>query len=136
VPDVIVDNASANFTAPSTSWWATTSTAGYYGSDYHARATQAISDSGKFTVPLVDSGSYKVYAWWTGGANRSATTPFVITHSGGNTTVPVNQQINGGQWVELGTYSFTSGSAIRVQVSCWTTTGFYVIADAVKFVKQ
>jgi len=133
---VIVDNASANFSVPSASWWATTSSPGYYGADYHARATQAISDSGKFTVPLTASGSYKVYAWWAAGSNRSTTTPFVITHDGGNSTVSVNQQINGGQWVELGTYNFTSGSAIRVQVSCWTTAGFFVIADAVKFVKQ
>ncbi len=132
---VIVDNASTGFSA-STNWWASTSTAGWYGTNYHTRATAAVSDSAKFTVTLPSDGTYKVYAWWTSGTNRAAAAPFVITHTGGNTTVKKNQQTNGGSWQLLGTWNFYQGTAIRVQLSCWTTAGYYVVADAVKFEKQ
>lgn len=132
---VIVDNASSGFSA-STSWWTSTSTPGYYGTNYHTRATAAVSDSAKWTVTLPTTGSYKVYAQWAAGSNRAKSAPYIITHSGGNVTVNVNQQANGGQWNLLGTWNFNSGTAQRVQLSCWTTTGYYVVADAVKFVKQ
>jgi hypothetical protein len=133
--EVIVDNTSSGFSA-SSNWWTSTSTPGYYGTNYHTRGTAAVSDSAKWTVTLPTTGSYKVYAQWAAGSNRAPAAPYVITHSGGNTTVNVNQQANGGKWNLLGTWNFSSGTAQRVQLSCWTTTGYYVIADAVKFVKQ
>jgi len=130
--DVIVDNVAPNFTA-STNWTAGTSTAGFYGTNYQFRSTAAISDLATWNVPLTQTGNYKVYARWTSGTNRSATAPFQITHNGGTTTVNSNQQTNNGTWVLLGTYNFNSGTAARVKLSCWTTTGFVVVADAVKF---
>jgi hypothetical protein len=65
--------------------------------------------------------------------NRSTTAPFVITDASGNTlaTVNVNQQLNGGQWNTLGTWSFPAGWN-KVQLSRWTTSGFYVVADAIQ----
>lgn len=132
---VIVDNTDAGFTA-SANWTASTSTPGYYGSNYTVRATAAVSDAAQWSVTLPSDGSYKVYAYWSAGANRSATAPYIITHTGGNTTVSMNQQSGGGQWNLIGTYSFTAGTAVRAKLSCWTTTGYYVVADAVKFVKQ
>ena len=132
---VIVDNANSGFTA-SSNWFATTATPGYFNTNYRARATAAASDAAQWSVALPSTGSYAVYAWWTAGSNRSATAPFIVTHASGSTTVKVNQQINGGKWVLLGTWNFNSGTAVRVKLSCWTTTGYYVIADAVKFVKQ
>jgi hypothetical protein len=132
---VIVDNASSNFSA-SSNWWTSTSVSGYYGTNYHTRATAAVSDPAKWTVTLPSDGTYDVYAWWTAGSNRAPSAPYIITHSGGNATVNVNQQVNGGQWNLLGTWNFYQGTAVRVQLSCWTTTGYYVVADAVKFVKK
>ncbi|HOE62310.1 MAG TPA: N-acetylmuramoyl-L-alanine amidase [Candidatus Sumerlaeota bacterium] len=131
---VIVDNTSAGFSA-SANWWAGSATPGYYGTNYHTRGTAAVSDPAQWTVNLPSSGTYKVYAYWSAGANRPTEAPFMVTHTGGTTTVKVNQQINGGKWNLLGTWSFNQGSAVRVKLSCWTTAGYYVIADAVKFVK-
>ena len=59
-----------------------------------------------------------------------------MVHTGGTATVNVNQQANGGTWVQLGQWNFYQGTAERVRLSCWTTAGYYVIADAVRFVKQ
>lgn len=133
--DIVVDNSDSAVTL-SSNWFPSTSVAGYLGSNYHARATQSISDSAKYNVTLPTSGTYKVEARWTTGSNRATATPYVITHNGGNTTVAVNQQQNNGTWVNLGNYSFNAGTAQRVQVSCWTSSGSFVIADGIRFTKQ
>jgi hypothetical protein len=44
----------------------------------------------------------------------------------------VNQTLNGGQWVSLGTYHFESGTSGSVTIRTTGTSG-HVIADAVKF---
>lgn len=129
----ILDNGSAAWTA-STSWFPTTSTAGYYGANYHARATESISDAATWTVTLPTTGSYKVDAWWTAGANRAASAPYVVATAGGNVTVNKNQQASGGSWQTLGTWTFNAGSN-NVKLSCWTTVGFFVIGDAIRFTK-
>lgn len=131
---VTADNGTAAWSA-SASWFPGTSVAGYYGSNYHARSTEAISDPATWTVSLPSSGSYRVDAWWTAAANRAASAPYIVYHSGGSTTVNKNQQANGGSWQSLGTFSFNAGSN-EVKLSCWTTAGFFVIGDAVRFVKQ
>jgi hypothetical protein len=87
-------------------------------------------------VTLPAAGTYKVSARWTAGSNRAPSAPYQIIHSGGTTTVNRNQQINGGTWQELGTFTFSAGTAERVRLSCWTTAGYYVIADAVRFEQQ
>ncbi|MDX1972254.1 MAG: D-alanyl-D-alanine carboxypeptidase [Candidatus Sumerlaeia bacterium] len=135
--EVIVDNAGTEVIIPSTSWFPGTSIAGYYGSNYHARATASVSDAFTFRGTIPSDGNYQIFARWTAATNRASAAPFIINHTGGSTTVNVNQQINNGTWVSLGTYNLYQGStADRVKVSCWTTPGFYVVADAIRFVKQ
>lgn len=128
------DNASSSFT-PGTGWWTSTSTAGYYGSNYHTRGTASASDAATFSFAVPSSGNYKVEAWWTAGANRSATAPYIVYHSGGSSTVNANQQVNGAKWNNLGTFNFAAGTR-EVKLSCWTTAGYYVVADAVRLTKQ
>lgn len=134
-PEVIVDNTDSGFTA-STNWWTSTSVPGYYGTNYHTRSTASVSDAATWKATLPTDGSYKVYARWTAGTNRAKAAPYIIYHTSGSTTVNVNQQTNGGTWVLLGTFSMYQGTADRVKLSCWTTVGYYVVADAVKFIKQ
>src|SRR5690606_12460619 len=118
-------------------WTSSSATAGYYVSNYHFRSTQAVSDAATWKGSIPTSGNYQVYVRYTAGTNRAASAPYIIYHTGGSTTVGVNQQANGGTWVSVGTYNLAAGStADRVKLSCWTTAGYVVIADAVKFVKQ
>ena len=124
-----------NFIA-STNWIASSSTAGYYGTGYHYRSTAAISDQAAWNVNIPTTGNYAVYARWTAGTNRAASAPYSVVHNGGTTTVNVNQQANNGTWVLLGTFGFNAGASQKIRLSCWTTAGFVVVADAVKFVKQ
>lgn len=131
---VVLDNSSAGFSASST-WTTGTSATDKYGSNYRWRSTESVSDPATWTVSNLPAGSYKVYAWWSAGSNRSTAAPYIVYHSSGSTTVKVNQQANGGQWNLLGTFTLDGGSE-KVALSCWATSGYVVIADAIKWVKQ
>jgi hypothetical protein len=128
---VIVDNNSAGFSA-SASWILASSSADKYGPDYRYRSTAAISDAATWTGNLASTKNYNVYAWWSQGANRSATAAYHIVHPGGTAVVTVNQQANGGKWNLLGTWGLNAGSN-QVKLSCWTTTGYVVLADAIQW---
>ncbi len=125
---VIVDNQQATYVG---SWATGSSSTDKYGADYRYHSTAAVSEPATFTGNI-SAGSHGVYAWWPQGANRSATAPYVVYHSAGSTTVPKNQQTGGGAWQLLGTWSFNAGNN-DVKLSCWTGTGFIVVADAVKW---
>lgn len=128
---IIIDNTSSGFSA-SSNWLTATSAADKYGSNYRYRSTAALSDAAQWTANITSAGNYQISAWWSQGTNRSATAPYILPN---NTTVNKNQQSNGGKWNTLGTVSLSVGAA-STRLSCWTTTGFVVIADAVRYVKQ
>lgn len=129
VTSVIVDNSNAGFDG--SAWATASSSTDKYGADYRYRSTAAISDPATWTANIA-SGTKNVAAWWPQGSNRSTTAAYHVEHSGGTTVVTVNQQINGGKWNSLGNFNFVGGN-VTVQLSCWTTTGFIVVADAVKW---
>lgn len=128
--NIIVDNSSANFAA-SANWSTGTSAGDKYGADYRFRSTAALSDAASWTANITSAGNYTISAWWSQGTNRSATAPYILPNG---TSVPKNQQTAGGTWNTLGTVNLATGSQIT-RLSCWTTTGFVVMADAVRYVK-
>ncbi|WP_020521070.1 FAD-dependent oxidoreductase [Catelliglobosispora koreensis] len=132
--EVILDNAAAAGVTRAGTWMRSTSIAGFYGPDYeHDNNTAKGVNRLRFTPSLPAAGSYTVYLRWTAHANRATNVPVDIVHSGGITNRTVNQQSNGGQWVSVGTYTFTGGTAGSVLVRTENTNGF-VVADAVRFV--
>jgi len=76
------------------------------------------------------SGQYEVYARWTVHPNRATDAKYTVTHASGQTTLTVNQQLAGGAWNLLG--SFTLNAQSRVSLS--DEANGFVIADAVRFV--
>jgi hypothetical protein len=131
IKGITVDNSQSGFSA-SSNWILASSATDKYGSNYRYRSTAAVSDPATWAVSLPESGNYYAYAWWSAGSNRSATAPYIISHASGSTTKNVNQQANGGKWNRLGLFQMNSGSN-QVKLSCWTTTGYVVIADAVNW---
>jgi hypothetical protein len=127
---IVVDNSNSGFSA-SSSWSTGSSSSDKYGSDYRFRSTQAISDAAQWTANITVPGSYTVSAWWPQGSNRSATAPFILPSGA---TSSQNEQGSGGQWNALGTVSLAAGNAVT-KLSCWTTAGYVVVADAVKYYK-
>ena len=130
----IVDNSSAGFSVVG-AWSTGTSSTDKYGADYRFRSTAAVSEPAQWVANLANSGTYNVYAWWSQGANRSTTAPYIVYYNGGSVTVNKNQQANGGAWNLLGSYNLLSGNN-TVKLSCWTTTGFVVMADAIQWQQQ
>ncbi len=125
-----VDNSSAGFSVVGT-WSAGTASTDKFGADYRFRSTAAVSEPAQWTTTLNTTATWNVRAWWPAGANRAASAPYIISHGAGTSTVNVNQQLNGGQWNLLGSWSM--GGAQNVKLSCWTTTGFVIMADAVRW---
>jgi hypothetical protein len=130
---VTVDNSSGGFSVVG-SWATSTGSTDKYGADYRYKSTAPVSEPATWTASLPSSGTYTVSAWWSAGANRSATAPYIVYHSSGTTTVNKNQQGGGGAWSSLGNFSLAAGSN-QVKLSCWTSTGFVVIADAIRWTK-
>jgi N-acetyl-anhydromuramyl-L-alanine amidase AmpD len=136
---LIIDSNNANndtskgYIEASANWISSTNVAGYYGTGYFVAPTQAISDPATFWFYMPAAGTKTIDAWWTAATDRSTTAPFIAWNAGGTklATVSVNQQVGGGQWNTLGTWSFTAGWN-KVQVSRWTGTGFQVVADAIR----
>ncbi|MFN7137775.1 MAG: peptidoglycan DD-metalloendopeptidase family protein [Limisphaerales bacterium] len=129
---VTVDNSSSGFSVVG-SWSTGTSASDKYGSDYRFKSTAPVSEPATWTGNLTATRSYSVQAWWAAGSNRSASAPYIVYHASGSSTVNKNQQSNGGSWQVLGSFNCNSGNN-QVKLSCWTTTGYVVIADAVRWV--
>jgi hypothetical protein len=131
----VVDNTDASGVTITGTWTASTSVAGFVGSNYiHDEENGKGSKSVRFTPNLSAAGNYDVYLRWTSQANRSNNVPVDVTHAGGApTTVTVNQQNNGSTWFKIGTWAFNAGTGGNVLIRTTGTTGF-VIADAVRFV--
>lgn len=130
----VVDNGdpSPAFTLAG-SWVSSTTTPGYWGANYLTDGdAEKGAKSATFTPTLPSNGYYQVLLRWTANANRADHVPVSIVHSGGTSTVAVNQQANGGAWVPLLTAYCAAGTNASVTIGTAGTTG-YVIADAVRF---
>ncbi len=82
------------------------------------------------------AGTYGVYSFWPKAANRATNAKYVAVGAGGRVLgrQQVNQRSAGDAWHLIGTYTFTDGSHY-VEVNNARTNG-YVIADAIRFVRQ
>ena len=127
----VMDNADASGVTLSGSWTASTSTPGYYGSDYLHDGNTG-TKSVRFTPNLPFSGNYELFARWTSGVNRATNAPVDVVRAGGTDYLAVNQQASGGAWISLGTYSFAGGTGGSVLIHNTGANG-YVVVDAVRF---
>ncbi|MEV6104260.1 FAD-dependent oxidoreductase [Streptomyces sp. NPDC051940] len=131
--EVIVDNAAPTGISTAGTWYTSRSVSGYYGPDFvHDGNTNKGTTRLRFRPSLATSRKYTVYLRWTAASNRATNVPVDIVHAGGTTTKTVNQRLQGGQWVSLGSYSFAAGTTGSVLIRTSGTNG-YVIADAVRF---
>lgn len=136
---IVVDSNNANNNTAvarmsvSSVWASSSGSPGYYGSGYYFASTQPVSDPASFEFYLPSAGSKTIDVWYTAGSNRSTAAPFIAFNAAGTKlgTAYVNQQANGGKWVTIGTWNFSSGWN-KVQLSRWAPEGYVVIADAIR----
>ena len=82
---------------------------------------------------LSEEVEWEVYANWIQWSGHASNAPYTIFHKTGSTSVLANQQILGGQWNLLGTFTFQPNEDHRVELTNDQTDGS-AIADAVAFV--
>jgi RHS repeat-associated protein len=92
----------------------------------------ANSDKFAWTPTIPTSGSYDVYARWVAASANAGAADYVVTHASGTSTVSVNQKQNGGQWVKLGTYSFTPLAGHKIELL--GSHDGRVVADSIRLV--
>ncbi len=134
--ETIVDNATSGRFSASSNWGTSSYSSQKYGADYRYANPQAVSDAAWFSANIPSAGNYQIYVWYPANSGYNSSTPFVVATSSGSQSVQVNQQINGGTWVSIGTFGLNAGDYNVVGVSRWTSTAGYVIADAVKIVRR
>jgi hypothetical protein len=134
--ETIIDNeTSGRFTA-SANWDTSSFSSQRRGANYRFTTPEFVSDPAWYMADIPATGNYQIYAWYPANSGYNSSTPYVIVTTSGNQSVQVNQQINGGSWVSLGTFNLSGGSYNVVGVSRWTSGTGYVIADAVRIVRR
>ncbi len=126
--EVVVDNSAAQVLGD----WAIDRAAGSaLGGDLlHDRSDGRDGKSVLYRASL--SGRYDVFARWTAAPWHAPSVAIDVTDETGTTTLHVNQQADGGQWVRLGAFDFDLTRNAMVRIRNDHSSG-YVVADAVKF---
>nr|WP_214327453.1 RHS repeat-associated core domain-containing protein [Nonomuraea sediminis] len=104
-------------------------TSGFVGYDYAVAPAGTGSSAFTWNLTIPSDGSYKVYAQYPAGATAT-NAGYQVKHGATTDTVTVDQTKNSGDWVQLGTYTFTAG------LGDTDNANGSVIADAVKLVRD
>jgi N-acetylmuramoyl-L-alanine amidase len=114
--------------------WTTSTLGGWNNLTYRwATAASATSATATWTLALPADGTYPVQVIFRAGSNRAPDARFVVQHSGGGTTVLVDQTQNDLRWVHLGSFFFRQSTPARVTLDNQSAQpGRVVVADAVR----
>jgi len=130
---VIVDNtdtAAPDFFSDVGSWTSSTHSPGFVGPNYQYAAAGDGSNTATWTFEISQAGEYDVAARYSASSNRAPDAPYTIRNNGDVLgVVPVDQRVNGGQYVSLGTFALTVGT---LEVVLTNDASSFVIADAVE----
>ena len=129
----VANDASVARVDTSANWTSSASVSGYWNTGYWVAPTSPVSDPARFQFLAASPVCYKVDAWWTAAADRSASAPWIAYDAGGAEVgrAVVDQTARGSQWNTLGTWGFTPGWN-QVDLSRWAAAGAVVVADAVR----
>jgi hypothetical protein len=107
---VLLDNGD-----PGTSfsgWWSVS------GAPHPFRASSIYSRQAgatySYDVLLPSPGDYQVSLWWTTWPSRETAVPVEVAHALGTSSVTVDQQTGGGQWVPIGIWTFGARADVKI----------------------
>ena len=134
----VVDNSTPGRFRASERWTSSTShAADNRGADHRVlKRPLSVSENAAYKISTPARDSYAVYGWWPSDSDYNSRTIFKIRTAGGWVNRVVNQRINGGRWIYLGTYSLRAGDSYRIQVSSKSSGNGRIVADAVKIARQ
>jgi hypothetical protein len=144
--DIMVDNENANNdTTRARFTWTSSWTSAASNTQKHLntfRLTDGAgptNDGAAFLFYISSPGSYKVYAWWPESSTRTTSASYRVFELDGGTMLAdllKNQQIDGGQWNLLGTWTFGQVGWGKVLMSRSLAGAGTLAADAIRVVKQ
>ena len=129
--ELIVDN-SDGVVGVKGKWTSTSTTDGFYGSDYLFRTPGDGSSSVTWPFPNGAAGRYEIFARWSAGPNRATNATYRVNSNAGAADVSVNQKNNGGSWQSLGSFDFQPGKGQNIVLT--DKADGVVAADAIRFV--
>jgi uncharacterized lipoprotein YddW (UPF0748 family)/outer membrane protein assembly factor BamB len=137
VDDSTGASAASSFYSQTGTWAAGTSPELGYLNTYRAAApyTGGVAATASWTPFVPAAGTYRVYARWAQGTNRTSAAVYQAITGTETVDFPaVDQRSGGGQWNLLGTAYFHLGRAGRITLSA--SAGGYAVADAVRLERE
>ena len=129
--DIVIDNNMKGFTFFTGNWnEEETVHTGRYEMNFRVKPKGQAGDF-QYVPYFFKTGLYKVYIWFPSDKSYEAKVPVTIHHATGEEKMTINQQIKGGNWLELGSFNFNQG--IHLALTIHGTSDKSVIADAVRF---
>lgn len=126
---LIIDNTDAGFSSFG-GWNLTSAKPGYYGSNYLTDNNKQKGQMTAYWRPNL-TGNYKVSVRYVSLPNSAKAVPYTVFDTNGFHQVNKDQRVNGGAWVELGTFHFSATPSNYVQVT--NSPKGEVTVDAVRF---
>ncbi|MEV0167802.1 DNRLRE domain-containing protein [Nonomuraea fuscirosea] len=144
---VMADNSDTGQVTTAGSWTTTTggssssntvgpqvsAATGFVGYDYASAPAGTGASSFTWNLTTPTAGTYTLFAQFPPGATATDA-KYTINHDGGTANATIDQTQNAGEWVEVGSYAFTAGTAHSVTLT--DEANGSVVADAVKLVRD
>ncbi|MET9163306.1 DNRLRE domain-containing protein [Streptomyces cellulosae] len=132
---VLVDSSDTQNTSRTGTWVAGDVT-GQQGYNHLTHAAGAGTEAFTWTLNIPKDGTYTAYVRFPKVTDAATSAKYTLTHGSGTTDRTVDQSAtaNTGDWVSLGSYSFTQGNAAKLQL--FQNSGGTVVADGVKLVRD
>jgi RHS repeat-associated protein len=131
---VLVDNSDQQNVELAGTWTNGDTGQGLFGFDYATSAAGTGTDSAKWALNIPADGAYQAFARWPQVTGAASDATYTVVHDGGSTPAVVDQSQQAGQWVSLGSYTFTEGGDASITLT--DDAGGTVVADAVKLVRD
>lgn len=128
---IVMDDYDAEFAG---SWITSNFGTSVDGNYHHDGNAGKGTKTATFKIKVPQTAKYEVRVSYATATNRATNVPVKIIHSGGETTVKVNQKVHPSLdqvFVSLGTFDFASDRPAVIEISNAGTDG-YVVADAVQ----
>jgi hypothetical protein len=131
--EIIIDNNMKGYTFFTGDWREEeTVHTGRYEMNFRFKPHKA-AGTFEYSPYFFHDGNYHVYMWYPASKEYATNVSIIIHHARGVEKKTINQQKDGGKWVQIGTYPFLKGQKLALTIE--GESGKYVVADAVKFEK-
>ncbi|HEY2410689.1 MAG TPA: FAD-dependent oxidoreductase [Pirellulaceae bacterium] len=133
LPGIVIDDENAKLTG---NWKISRAASSFIGNGYqHDQDARDGHASARFEAKLPAAGQYEVRLAYPPNNNRSSKTTVEIEHANGRESKIINQRQDPpleGNFISLGTYTFTTDHPATITISNRNSDG-YVVIDAVQF---